>query len=229
MYNELLFAAHIIVASASVLWALRYSYGALIAVLSLQLILANLFVTKQIMVFGIETTCSEVFVVSGMYGISLIRSYYGDAAARKAIWITFGFLLLFVFFVQLHCAYSGLDPILSVSIAQMCSATFRLFFASLAAYLVSERAHLALTRLWGTRHASPIGQIVAIAGGQVVDTVTFASLGLYGLVADLSSVILFCLIIKAIILVMLSPILALTYRYAVCRHERQPNTLKVHA
>jgi queuosine precursor transporter len=213
MYNELLFAAHIVAVSASVLWALWYSYGALLAVLSLQLILANLFVTKQIMVFGIETTCSEVFVVSGMYGISLIRSYYGDRLARNAIWTTFGFLLLFVCFVQFHCAYVGIDMVMSGYIAQMCSATMRLLCASLLAYLVSECVHLVLTRLLGTEKESPIGQVCAITGGQLVDTVTFGYVGLYGLVDDLYSIMLFSLVVKIIIIIALAPLLTLTHRY----------------
>ncbi len=214
MYNELLFLAHIVAVSGAVLWGLWFSYGALISTLGLQLIFANLFVTKQIMLFGIETTCSEVFIVSGMYGISLIRYYYNDARARRAIWEMFGFLLFFVCLTQFHCAYDGIDADMSLMIAQLCSTGLRMLLASFLAYLVSERVHLVLTRLLGGV-ASAVASVGAVIGGQLVDTVVFAFAGLYGVVDDVRQIILFTLLIKGVIILLLAPLVAGTKRFVI--------------
>jgi len=210
MCNEALFFAHSAVVALSVVLALRSSYSALLAVLGLQLILANLFVTKQIILFGIETTCSEVFIVGGMYGIALIRAYWGDRVAQQTVWYLFGFLLLFVGCAQLQQWYVGLDAQVATLFSLLCDTTPRLLGASVLAYLVSERVHLYTTkflRRWLSPFSASIG---AIGMGQLVDTVVFGVVGLYGLVESLGSVMLFSGIVKAVVLVVMTPLLTVT-------------------
>jgi uncharacterized integral membrane protein (TIGR00697 family) len=208
MYNELVFFAHIVVVTGSVLLALRHSYGALLTVLALQMIVANLFVTKQIGLFGFHTTTSEVFVVSGMFGIGVVREYYGFEYARRCVWMIFGFFLLFTVLVQFHCAYTGFEPLYAEALALVCTSTVRLFIASMLAYLVSERIHLALTYLMPGRYY----KMLPLVGGQIVDTGVFAVVGLWGLVDSLWSVIAFSLLVKGIIIVSLAPVLLMTHR-----------------
>ncbi len=207
--NEWLFLAHIIVVSACVLWGLWYSHGGLVGVICLQALLANLFVTKQIMLFGIETTCSEVFVVGGMYAINLMRIYNSDRACRRAVYTVFGALLLFALLVQFHIAYTGVDPIVSGALATICGSSMRLFVASLLAYVVSERAHLFFCSMLDQYTESIPWQVAAIVGGQVLDTVIFGVVGLYGVVDHLVSVILFSLVVKIFVVIALSPLMAL--------------------
>jgi len=216
MYNEMLFLLHIVVVSSAVVWGLWFSYGALLSVLGLQLIFANLFVTKQIVLFGIETTCSEVFIVSGMYGIGLIRHYYDDVRACRAIWETFCFLLLFVCLTKFHRMYTGIDADIALLMEQLCETAPRLLLAGFLAYLVSERVHLLLTRFCGGS-ASSVASVVAVIGGQIVDTVVFAYTGLYGLVDDVQQIVLFTLLIKGIIIMVLAPMLTATKRFVCVR------------
>lgn len=210
MYNELVFFAHVIVVSGSVLLALRHSYGALLSVLSIQLIVANFFVTKQILLAGMLTTCSEVFIVSGMYGISLVQEYYGDNRARQTIFYTFTFLVLFVLLSRLHVWY---EPITGNTVADSLSALLapapRLMLASLFAYVLSERVHLYVARWLSARGVAPLARIAAIGIGQLVDTVTFAFVGLYGMVPDLRSIIIVSVVVKAAVIIALAPLLTL--------------------
>jgi len=222
MFNELLFFFHIIVSSAGTVLALWHSYGASVAVLSLQLILANLFASKQVVFFGIDATSSEVFFVSGMYGVCLLRDYYGAPAARRAVWLTFGMLALFVALSHLHMAYHGVDQALDGAFDAACGTGLRLLFASMAAYLISERTHLFLLSRLG-RWFGSCAQVAAILGGQLVDTATFAFLGLSGVVHDLGSVILFAFLVKVIATVALAPLLPLTHRYlSLCSSQEGP-------
>lgn len=210
MYNELIFVSHVVVVSASVLLALRHSYGALLSVLSIQLIVANLFVTKQIVIAGMLTTCSEVFIVSGMYGISLVQAYYGDKRARQTIFYTFAFLLLFVLLSRLHIWY---EPVTGNTVAEALSALLapapRLMAASLSAYIISERVHLYAARWLSARGVSSLARILAIGLGQVVDTLTFALIGLYGMVPGLRSIMIVSLVVKAVVIIALAPLLTL--------------------
>ena len=61
--NELIFLFHILLVLSFVLGALRLGKNALLSLLALQAILANLFVVKQISLFGFAVTCSDVFAI----------------------------------------------------------------------------------------------------------------------------------------------------------------------
>jgi uncharacterized integral membrane protein (TIGR00697 family) len=208
MYNELLFFAHSILVTGAVLVALRHSYGALLTLLALQMIAANLFVTKQIVLFGFHTTTSEVFVVSGMFGVGVVREYYGFEYARRCVWLIFCFFLVFALMAQFQCAYYGLEQVYSDALRAICSSTVRLFVASIVAYLVSERVHLVLT----AGISVPWLKMLPLIGGQIVDTVIFAIIGLWGMVDSVGSVIAFSLIVKGIIIVTLAPVMMITHR-----------------
>ena len=208
--NELLFLAHIVAVSISVIWGLWYSHGALLAVLGVQMVLANLFVSKQIMLFGIETNCSEVFIVGGMYGISLMRTYYSPHACQRAIYTIFGALSVFVLLIQFNLAYGGVDAELGSQLLFLCGSSARLLIASVCAYLVSEQAHLFFCSLLDKNNDSAVWQVAAIIGGQFIDSVVFGYIGLYGVVNHLVSVILFSIVVKIIVALALSPMIALT-------------------
>lgn len=209
--NELLFFAHVIVVSVSVLVALAHSYGALLAVLGTQLVLANFFVTKQIIFFGMNTTCSEVFIVSGMYGVSLVQAYYGTKRARQTILYTFLILLLFVVLSQLHLLYAPLEGgSVGDALSILLAPAPRMMFASMVSYLLSERIHVWFSRRMHVRGIAPLLRICAIALGQTVDTVSFVFIGLYGMISQVGSVILVGLTVKLLVILALSPLLSLT-------------------
>lgn len=210
MYNELLFLGHIVIVSVSVLAGLAHSYAALLSVLGIQLILANIFVTKQIVLFGMTTTCSEVFIVGSMYGVSLIQAYYGTVYARRTIVYLFAMILLFVCLSYMHLLY---EPIATNSVApalqQVLGLGARFLFAGLIAYFVSERVNVLCASLLHARGVAPGARIVAIVIGQLVDTVVYTYVGLYGLMGNLASIIGFSFVIKCLVILALAPLLSI--------------------
>ena len=116
--------------------------------------------------------------------------------------------------------YLGVDRSLDTAFDAVCGLGFRLLFASMTAYLVSERTHLFLLGFF-ERWLGSLSQIIAILGGQFVDTVTFACLGLSGVVHDLPSVILFGFLVKIIATAALAPLLPLTHRYLSIRSSEK--------
>src|ERR1700722_12989500 len=92
--NELTFVIHALLISASSLIALRLGTSALVSFVSTCCILANLFVIKQVSLFGLSATGSDAFTIGAVLGLNMLQEYYGKLAARTAIAINF-FLLVF--------------------------------------------------------------------------------------------------------------------------------------
>ena len=90
--NEILFLSHICAIFAVTIVSLRLGKEALIGWICLQAILANLFVLKQMLLFGFEVTCSDVFAVGSIFGLNLLQEFFGKESARRAILVAF-FLL----------------------------------------------------------------------------------------------------------------------------------------
>ena len=73
MMNELLFIIHSIIIACFSLVALSLGSGALIAYVSLQCILANLMVLKQVTLFGLSATCADPFTIGATLGLNMLQ------------------------------------------------------------------------------------------------------------------------------------------------------------
>lgn len=218
MYNELLFLGHIIVVSGSILAGLAHSYGALLGVLGVQIILANVFVSKQIVLFGMTTTCSEVFIVGSMYGMSLIQTYYGTQRAQRAIVYMFSLILLFVLMSYLHLSYHsiGQDGV-SDALQQVLSLGPRFLFAGLLAYVTSERINVLYGSYMQVSKVASFARIVGIMLGQLVDTIVYTYVALYGVLSNLESMALFSFVVKVLAIFALAPMLSIAQYYILPR------------
>ena len=89
MVNEFLFFFHLFVGMGFLLGAVRLGQGALQTVVVLQIALANLFVVKQMSLFGFSVMCSDVYAVGAMLGLNLLQEYWGKEAAGRCVKISF--------------------------------------------------------------------------------------------------------------------------------------------
>ena len=80
--NELIFFAHVLISVALMLGALRFGRVVLVAAICLQEVLANLFVLKQVTLFGLEVTCSDAYAIGSIIGLNLLQEFYGKERAR---------------------------------------------------------------------------------------------------------------------------------------------------
>ena len=85
MINELVLLFQIIVISVTAVVALRLGREALVAFTILQMILANLFVMKQTMLFGLNATSADAFAVGSLLGFNLIQEFFDRELAKKTI------------------------------------------------------------------------------------------------------------------------------------------------
>ena len=102
---NLFFFFHALFIGICALIALRLGQCALVAFISVQSILANLFVLKQIAFFGLTATCSDAFIVGGVLGLNLLQEYFGKKAALRAIWTSFFLMLFYAVVSHIHLMY----------------------------------------------------------------------------------------------------------------------------
>src|SRR3972149_3921393 len=103
--NEILFSFHILLIIGFSLGALRLGKEALIALISMEALLANLLVLKQMTFFGLTITCTDVFAIGTILGLNLLQEYFGKESASKAAWICFFLLVFFALMSQIHLFY----------------------------------------------------------------------------------------------------------------------------
>ena len=200
--NELLFCIQILAVSISAFVARRMGEMALVSLVSLLAVLANLFVTQQILLFGWNATSSEPLAVGVALSLNLLQESFGKSAARRAILIsTFCVGCCFAFSL-LHCLYtpSPFDQ-MHDAFLRVLTPSFRISVASAATYALVQLVDVAIFALLRARWQGgrfTLRLIICLAFSQFLDTVLFGFLGLYGIVESLTQVLSVSLCIKAI-------------------------------
>ena len=135
--NEPLFLLHTVGIIAGSLFFLKLGKEALISFICMQGILSNLLVTKQITLFGLDATSSDVFAVGLIISLNLLQEYYGKQVTQRAILISFWMLFAYLAMTQIHLMYTPnafdvMDPHFHAIFALMP----RLTISSLSVYLL---------------------------------------------------------------------------------------------
>ena len=214
--NELIFIAHTIIIAGFALGSLALGPGALIAFICSQCMLANLFVVKQITLFGFTATCADAFTVGATIGLNLLQEYFGKEITKKAIWINFFLLIFYAIVSQIHIFYIPH----SADIAQQHFIPLlilmpRIVIASFSVYLFTQLTDYYLYGiLKKTFHDKYIifRNYASIAFCQLLDTVLFSFLGLYGIIDNIGEVIVISYLIKLASIVIATPFVGFSRR-----------------
>ncbi len=214
--NEVLFLLHTFFVVAFVLIALRLGKSALLIAIALQAVLANLFVMKQISLFGFAVTCSDVFAIGAILSLNLLQEYFGKESARQAASISLFALLFFVLMSQIHLLYTPTElDTAHIAFFTILSASPRLIFASIATFYVVQQFDI---RFFGwLKGKLPLRVAISLLMSQLFDTVLFSFLGLYGLVESVFDIIVVSFLIKCAIIALSSPFVAFSKRFV--RHD----------
>ena len=216
--NELVLLLQIASVTAMLLISLRLGKEALIAFLSLSGILANVFVLKQINLFGLTVTGSDAFMIGSILGLNMLQEFYGRRIARRAIVISFSSALFYTFISQIHLAFTpAVHDTAHLHYVSLFAPMPRILIASLTVYLLVSRIDYflygALKHFFSGKYL--VGRnICSLALSQGIDTVLFSFLGLYGIVESVGSIILFSFTIKMIIIALSTPALLLSKKIA---------------
>ncbi|MBI5272782.1 MAG: queuosine precursor transporter [Chlamydiia bacterium] len=216
MLNEIFFFIQILLVIGFSVGAVRLGSQALVALVALNGVLANLFVVKQMDLFGLTVTCSDVFAVGSILGLNLLQEYFGKEAAQRAVKISFFSLLFFVAVSQIHLWYvpASTDQAHSAFAAILVS-TPRIVAASVFVYFLVQKLDVSLFG-WMKRRFE--GRLLVFRMGislvltQFIDTVLFSFLGLYGIVSSMMAVIGVSFIVKCCVIFCSAPLAALSRR-----------------
>ena len=212
--NELIFVGQAIVIGVSALCALTLGKEALVAFVCLQCVLANLFVLKQITLFGLQATASDAFTIGATLGLNLLQEYYGRGITRNTIWINFFLLIFYTIITQLQLAYvPNIHDFAHPHLYGLLSFVPRIVVASFSVYLFVQMLdyHLygLLKKMFNQKYLV-LRNYASIAACQLVDTVLFSFLGLYGIIDNLFHVMIVSYLIKLIVIGMTTPFVALS-------------------
>jgi queuosine precursor transporter len=209
--NEIIFFTQIIVILAFSLGALKLGKGALITWVAILALIANLFVLKQITLFGFEVTASDAFAIGSLLGLNFLQEYYGQKEATQASWICLFFMLFFVVVSQLHLFYqpSPYDDVQS-AYQKILTPAPRLLAASMGVFFVVQQIDIRIFSFLKHRFCNlsfPARTGITLVVSQFLDTFLFSFVGLYGLVFSVLDIIIVSYAVKLIAIFCMTPLI----------------------
>lgn len=217
--NSSIFIVNIIVSLAFIKYASRYGKSAIISLIVTQALLANILVLKQITLFGLNVTASDVFSISASFCIAVLKINYSSKDANYAIIISMVCMTFFAIVSRLHLNYiPNSNDFADSAYKILFSPNIRVVIASIFSYYLSQKINILILKLFSTylRSSNYYLQLgISVLICQLFDTVFFSYFALYGIM-DLSDIIIFSLIIKTIsilIFSLLQPILIIKNKH----------------
>ena len=204
--NEALFFLHVGVITLFAYVALAMGQRALAMYGALLSVLANLFVTKQVVLFGLDVTCADAYAVGGFLSLNLFQERFGKSATKKLIWVNFFALGVFAVLSFIHVLYlPSSSDWAHTHFAPLLQHSPRIVGASFITYFVVQRIDVELFGFLRNRIGSfGLTLFCSLMVSQVIDTVLFSFLGLYGILSHLVQIALFSILIKWVIVATMS-------------------------
>lgn len=211
MINEVLFALHTLITFGFSLGALILGEHALIATLCLFGVLSNIFIVKQITLFGWAVTCSDVYAVGSILCLNLLQEYFGKERIFRAILASFWCIIIFFVMSQLHLWYqpNHFDTAHQHYQALM-SIMPRITSASMISYFIVQLIDayfFALLKKLFCNKFFTLRTIISLILSQTLDTILFSLLGLYGIVESTLHIIIVSLTVKLLIIGLSAPLI----------------------
>ncbi|MBF88475.1 MAG: hypothetical protein CMG75_02250 [Candidatus Marinimicrobia bacterium] len=140
MNNELVFLFQTILCLFFTLVVFKMGRSWLYTYIGVSIVLANIFVTKQINLFGLAATGGNVLYGSIFLATDLLNEHFGKKEAKKAVYIGFSMALFFTLMSQMILLFeaSSDDWGASNGMANIFSSTPSIIISSLIAYLLSQ-------------------------------------------------------------------------------------------
>ncbi len=181
MSNELIFLFQTILGLVVVLLAYRMGKTWLYALIAVNYILANIFVTKTITLFGFEATGGNVLYGAIFLTTDILSEHYGKDAARKGVFIGLGATLFYLFMSQFMLAYTASpnDWGAAVGMESIFGFAPGIVLASVIAYLISQLHDVWAYHMWKDRFKGKylwIRNNLSTGSSQLIDSLTFAIL-----------------------------------------------------
>lgn len=140
MHNSLIYVLWIITALTFLLIGfVLWGKTGIIAIISANVILMNIFVLKGMILFGLDATGGNVLYASVFLGTDIISEYYGEKEARKTVLIGFSVSLLFLIATRFILLFTPAPwDTYHTTMKTLFSPVWRIVGASMLAYLISQ-------------------------------------------------------------------------------------------
>jgi uncharacterized integral membrane protein (TIGR00697 family) len=201
----------------AVLIAARLGRVWLIALLGAMLVLMNIFVLKQMDLFGMALTGGNVLYAAVFLSTDLLAEHWGKRAAYRAVRVGFAISLFFLVMSNLILLYTpnAFDAELGghAAMTTLFSPQWRIVAASMISYLVVQHLDVWLFEWWRRRTG---GRMLWLRNNgstwvsQAVDTVLFTSLAFVGAGFPIWNMIAFTYIVKIIVAAIDTPFIYLS-------------------
>jgi len=216
MSNETIFILQTLVSLALTLFAFRMGRKWLIALVAVNVVLMNIFVLKQMNLFGMAATGGNVLYASVFLATDLLAEHYGKKQAFKAVQVGFFASIVFLIMTQFVLKFSPSEwDFAQGSFETLFTLSPRIVAASMFTYLISQNLDIFLFHkikektggrlLWLRNNGSTFVS-------QFVDSTIFTLLAFYGVPGfeAIWSIILFTWIIKIIVAAIDTPFMYLS-------------------
>ncbi|HEX2579790.1 MAG TPA: queuosine precursor transporter [Rhabdochlamydiaceae bacterium] len=202
--NELIFVLQSAIVIGTLFGAARIGKEALIALAVLLTVLANVFVLKQISLFGWNVTCSDAFAIGGIFGLNMLAQSHGKDVAKKTIWISFFGMLFYVALSQIHLLFVASPHDTSQDhFTYLLKPAPRLLIASLVTFFIVQQFDVRLYQLL-SKFSWQVKSLFCLLISQALDTVLFSLLGLYGIIHDFTSMMVVSYLVKTAVIGLIS-------------------------
>jgi queuosine precursor transporter len=213
-FNEPWFLLHALVALSVVLFCFRLGKGWLMSYIAVSIVLMNIFVMKQVNVFGLEATLGNVMYSSIFFATDLLSEHYGRAKAYKAVRLGFFAAVFAMVMIQFSLYYEASEfDFAQGSFETLFTLSPRIVFASLFTFMVTQNLDIWIyhkIKHWTGEKYLWLRNNVSTIISQLIDSFLFTYLAFYGHFEVLHEIALFTFIIKMIIAFLDTPFLYLS-------------------
>ena len=186
MYNNLLWLSFVLVTlSVSVVVFRFFGKQGLAVLVVASVIVANIQVTKTVMLFGLTATLGNALYGSIFFATDVLSEVYGRREARRCVWL--GFLAMCLVLLSMGFALRFIPAPSDVAhdaLEQVFGLLPRIVAGSLVAYVVSQHHDIWAFHFWRKRTGGRrlwLRNCVSTMTSQAIDTVLFCSIALWGL------------------------------------------------
>lgn len=219
--NEIIFFTQSFLIIGFVFWASKLGRDCLISWVAIQALIANLFVVKQITLFGFDVTASDAFAIGSLLGLNFLQEYYSREDAARATRICFFFMLFFALVSQLHLIYEpNFEDSSQQAFNTILSLTPRLLIASMGVFFIVQQIDIllfAFLKRTLSKVSFAIRAGLSLVVSECLDTLLFSFAGLYGVVASVLDIFVLSYVIKLIVIACFTFIVKLANRGALKR------------
>jgi len=216
--NELLFVLWTFVVVAGVLFSIRFGRRGLFGVIGIYIILANIFVVKQINLFGFAATGGNSLYGAIFLATDLLNEHWGKKEAQRAVW--FGWVCAFAFLVssQVFLLFKpSVDDFADPGMRTLFSITPRIVIGSLIAYLISQTHDVYSFNAWKKRTKGKhlwLRNNASTAVSQMIDSAIFSLIAFWGVFpnAVVLEIALTTYLLKIIVAVVDTPFIYLSHK-----------------